>query len=149
MIDTNTKEFRLVPIVSRDSNTLIDIVLRYIRPGNTLINDAWSGYNWISQPNSEFHHIIHNHRHGQVGYAVVSISHIEQLWSRLKGLFKRIYVSITGEHFILFLREIEWRITLSLKNDEEKIKELLEIFDYIGNTANFILYDIDSFNVEF
>lgn len=30
-----------------------------------------------------------------------------------------------------------------------KIKELLEIFDYIGNTANFILYDIDSFNVEF
>lgn len=122
MIDTNTKEFRLVPTFSRDSNTLKDIVLRYIRPGNTLITDAWSGYNWISQPNSGFHHIIHNHGHGQFGYADESTSHIEQLWSRLKGLFKRIYVSITGEHFILFLREIEWRITLSLKNDEEKSK---------------------------
>ena len=64
MIDTNTKEFRLVPTFSRDSNTLKDIVLRYIRPGNTLITDAWSGYNWISQPNSGFHHIIHNHGHG-------------------------------------------------------------------------------------
>lgn len=149
MLDTNTKEFRLVPTFSRESNTLKDIVLRYIRPGNTLITDAWSGYNWISQPNSGFHHITHNHRYGQFGYADESTSHIKQLQSSLKWFFKRIYVSITGEHFILFLREIEWKITLSLKNDEEKIKELLEIFVYIGNTANFILYDIDSFNVEF
>lgn len=57
---------------------------------------------------------------------------------------------LQGNFYILFfLREIEWRLILSLKNDEEKIKELLEIFDYIGNTANFILYDIDSFKVEF
>ena len=44
MIDTNTNEFRIVPTFSRNSNTLKDIVLRYIRPGNTLITDAWSGY---------------------------------------------------------------------------------------------------------
>ena len=79
MIDTHTKEFRLVPTFSRDSNTFKDIVLRYIRPGNTLITDVWSGYNWISQPNSGFHHIIHNLGHGQFGYADESTSHIKQL----------------------------------------------------------------------
>ena len=132
------------------SNTLKDIVLRYIRPDNTLITDTWSGCNWISQPNSGFHHIINNHGHKQFGYADEWTAYIEQLWSSLKGFLKEFMFLLQGNFYILFfLREIEWRLILSLKNDEEKIKELLEIFDYIGNTANFILYDIDSFKVEF
>ena len=93
---------------------------------------------WISLPNSVYTHIRYVHGHGQFGYGDESTSHIEQLWSVLKTIFKRIYVTIPSNYFNLFLREIEWRYLISIKNDTEKLKELLDIFDYVTNTANFI-----------
>ena len=35
---------------------------------------------------------------------------------------------------------------ISNKNDESKIKELLDLFDYVSDTSNFNLYDLDSFD---
>ena len=34
---------------------------------------------------------------------------------------------------------------ISNKNDESKIKELLDLFDYVSDTSNFNLYVLDSF----
>ena len=65
----------------------------------------------------------------------------------LKTLFRRIYVTIPSENFTLFLREIEFRYLITNKNDNEKLKELLEVFDYINSTVNFNLYDLDSLNL--
>ena len=100
MIDTTSKECKLTPTYSRNSNTLKDIVLRYIRPGITIITDESSRHSSISQPNSWFQYIIHNHNYCQYKYDDEFISYIEQLLSPLKVLFKRIYVSITDKYFI-------------------------------------------------
>ena len=111
---------------------------KFIKRGNIIITDSWAAYDWISLPNSGYTHITYVHGHGQFGYGDESTSHIEQLWSVLKTIFKRIYVTIPSNYFNLFLREIEWRYLISIKNDTEKLKELLDIFDYVTNTANFI-----------
>ena len=58
---------------------------------------------------AEYYHITHVHRNGQFGYGDKSTSHIEQLWSVLKELFRRVYVTIPCLYFTLFLKEIEWR----------------------------------------
>ena len=79
-------------------------------------------------------------------YGDESTSIIEQLWSVLKGLFKRIYVTIPSEYFELFLREIEWRVTISNKSDAYKMNAFAELLDYISNTANFNLYELESFD---
>ena len=97
---------------------------------------------------SGYTHIVYNHGQGQFGFGNLSTSHIEQLWSVLKGLFKSIYISIPCEYFNLFLREIKWRYTISKKNDLQKITDLCEIFDYISNTTNFNLYELNSFDVD-
>ena len=88
-------------------------------------------------------HITHNHSLHQFGYGAISTAHIEQLWSILKGLFKKIYVIIPSDYFELFLHEIEWRVILSIKRDAEKMNSFAQLLDYISNTANFNLYELD------
>ena len=92
-------------------------------------------------------HITHAHCHANFGYRDESTSFVEQLWSVLKTLFRRIYVKVPSENFNLFYREIEPRHLITNKNDNDKLKELLEIFDYVNSTVNFKLYDLDSLNL--
>lgn len=81
LINTESKEFRLIPTFKRDSETLKEIIHKYVKRGNFIISDGWQGYSWISEPNSGYYHITHVHGHGQFGYGNESTSHIEQLWS--------------------------------------------------------------------
>ena len=104
-------------------------------------------YRWLNEPNSGYMHITHVHSHANFWYGDESTSHIEQLWSVLKTLFRRIYVTVPSENFNIFLREIEFRYLITNKNDNDKLKELLEIFDYVNSTVNFKLYDLDSLNL--
>ena len=101
----------------------------------------------MDNPNSGFHRIIHVHGLHDFWHGAESTSHIEQLWSVLKTLFRRIYVTVPSENFNIFLREIEFRYLITNKNDNDKLKELLEIFDYVNSTVNFKLYDLDSLNL--
>ena len=41
LINIQTKEFRLIPLLKRDSTTLKTIVQIFIKRGNTIISDAW------------------------------------------------------------------------------------------------------------
>ena len=72
-------------------------------------------YRWLNEPNSGYVYITHIHAHGTFGYGDQSSSHIEQLWSVLKTLFRRIYVTVPSENFTLFLREIEFRYLIIKK----------------------------------
>ena len=65
------------------------------------------------------------------------------MWGTLKDNIKRVYGHIPNENFILFLREAEFRYKLRKLNNEEKEKEVIEVFQYIYNSCNFELYDID------
>ena len=114
--------------------------------GNIIINDSLNGFNWISEPNIRLVHNTYNHSLNQFGYVEESTSNLEQLWSVLKGLFKRIYVAIPSDYFGLFLNEIEWRVTILNKGDSDKMNAFAELLDYISNIANFILYELDSFD---
>ena len=76
----------------------------------------------------------------QFEYGHESTSHIEQLWSVLKTIFRTIYLTIPCINFTLFLKEIECRYLISNKNDDAKIKELLDLFDYVSATSKFNLY---------
>ena len=91
-------------------------------------------------------HIKYNHSLHQFGYGDLSSSHIDQLWSVLKGLFKRIYVTIPSDYFELFLHEIEWRVAISNKSDTKKINSFSDLLDYISNISNFNLYELAFFD---
>ena len=147
LINTQTKEFRLIPSYTRNTPKIKEIIQRHAKRGNTIISDDWPGYWWLNEPNSGYMHITHVHSHANFGYGDESTSHIEQLWSVLKTLFRRIYVTVPSENFNIFLREIEFRYLITNKNDNDKLKELLEIFDYVNSTINFNLYDLDSLNL--
>ncbi len=73
-----------------------------------------------------------------------STSHIESLWFQLKLLIKKIYNTIPGINFNLFLLEAELRLLMSNNNDFEKMNRIENIFEYIGDTtSDFNLYDVN------
>ena len=47
IIDNQTKDFRLNISLKRDQNVLKSFITRYVEPGNTIITDGWSGYNFL------------------------------------------------------------------------------------------------------
>ena len=48
LINTETKEFGLIPTFKRDSIKLKEIIHKYIKRGNTIKCDGWQGYSWIN-----------------------------------------------------------------------------------------------------
>ena len=66
----------------------------------------------------------------------------------LKGIFdlvniKKVYTKNSSKNFILFLREAEMRYIMRDLTNKEKEKIILEIFEYLYNTVNFNLYDLE------
>ena len=51
-----------------------------------------------------------------VGSGTHSTSHIENLWANLKYQIKSIYNKIPNKNFIYFLRESEFHLILTIKN---------------------------------
>ena len=47
IIDNQTKDFGLNISLKRDQNVLKSFITRYVEPGNTIITDGWSGYNFL------------------------------------------------------------------------------------------------------
>ena len=111
------------------------------------VTDECRSYNYFSNNASGYHHIVHNHGHGQFGFGDESTSHIENLWSVFKQKMKKIYNIRPSQNITLFIREIEFRLTISNLNDNSKIKELFSILSYIDNNTGFKLYPLDDFKI--
>ena len=84
-----------------------------------------------------FTHETHNHGAGDFGRGERSISHIQSLWAELKIEFFSIYGSIPMNNFIYFLKEIEFRVKIKNKNDDEKLKTFFEISKMVYDTCKF------------
>ena len=97
----------------RTEEILKKVVCAYVKKGNVIVTDGWSGYNYISRVNSGYSHSIHNHGHGDFGVGLDSTSHIEGIWSRLKTILKQIYYVIPNEYIHLFIREAGFRIKVN------------------------------------
>ena len=91
-----------------------------------------------------YNHEVHIHGlQGNFGLGEHSTSHIEGLWGILKGNIRKVYTKIPSKNFILFLCEAEMRYIMRDLTNKEKEQKILEIFEYLYNTVNFELYDLD------
>ena len=76
IINNLTKNFRLEISKQRNEEVLKKIITAHVKSGNTIVSDGWSGYNFLSRPDSQYTHSIHNHAHGDLGECLDSTSHI-------------------------------------------------------------------------
>ena len=130
-IDTTTKALRLDIVPERNSINLNYFVKNHIEPGSNITHYGWSGYNFLDDENSLWTHEPHVHGTGDFGYSLHSTSHIEQFLGQLKKMIKKIYSVFPKIGYIYFVREAEFRYSLS-KIDAPKIeKKLYKLFKFI------------------
>ena len=91
-----------------------------------------------------YKHEVHIHGpQGNFGFGEHSTSYIEGVWGILKDNLRKVYIKIPSKNFILFLLEEEMRYIMRDLTNKEKEKKILEIFEYLYNTVNFDLYDLE------
>ena len=125
---------------NRNADILKKIIFKHVLKGNIIVYYSWSGYNWISQPQSGYIHSIHNHDHEDFGHGLDRTSIIEGVWGNLKQILKSIYYSIPHINFILFIREAELSRNIKDYTSEEIFVEILDIIGYINDLDNLYLY---------
>ena len=133
IINNRSREIRLEIVDNRTTETMKNIINRYIPRGNIIVTDDFSSYRWLDDPSSGYVHSVHNHGHGNFGSGLDSTSHIEALWSNLKSLIKTVYTVIPKENFSLFLREAEFRRNFKKFNNNNIMKEYDEIAKYVND----------------
>ena len=76
------------------------------------------------------------------------ITNLKFIYMGLKGILdsvniRKVYTKIPSKNFILFLREAEMCYIMRDLTYKEKEKKNLEISEYLYNTVNFDLYDLE------
>ena len=133
IINNRSREIRREIVDNRTTETMKNIINRYIPKGNIIVTDDFASYRWLDDPSSGYAHSVHNHGHGNFGSGLDSTSHIEALWSNLKSLIKTVYTVIPKENFSLFLREAEFRRNFKKFNNNNIMKEYDEIAKYVND----------------
>ena len=67
------------------------------------------------------------------------------MWSDLKRLLSRLYVSVKSNNFIYFLKECEWRKKIANLKYNPKLDEIKFIFNHTAETVEFNLYEKNQF----
>ena len=81
-VDDKTNCF-FEPVEDRSSKTLMEIILRNVQPGTTIVTDCWRGY--IALKDEHFHHLTVNHRYNFVDPNTgAHTNSIEREWRDLK-----------------------------------------------------------------
>ena len=142
IIDIQSLNIRIEVSFYKDTTTMKKIISKYIEQGNIIISDPWPAYNFLDDANSDYRHITHNHSIGSFGVGSNSSAYIENSWANLKDKIKKLYYNIQNSNFILFLKESEWRRNNIYKSKSEKIKDIIDIFKYVNDTA-INLYSIE------
>ena len=105
--------------------------------------------NFLSLPNSGYIHHVYNHGRGQFGYGLDSMSRIENVWSELKALIKRIYSTIRQSNFLFFIKGIEYRHLIKSMNEVQKLEDFAKIISCVGNDVNQDLLKEGELNLDF
>ena len=105
-------------IPNAGSSTLLPIIERKVVPDSIVYSDAWHGYNALDI--SDFKHYRINHstlfadKHNH-------INGIENFWNQAKRHMRK-FNGVPKDHFVLFLKECEWRFNNS--GSKTKLKQL-------------------------
>ena len=142
--NNKTGNIRIDLYRTRNENDIKNFINNHIKINNNIITDGWPSYNYLDLPNSGYTHerFIHG-PNGNFGFGQHSTSQIEGVWSTLKSYIKMIYDIIPDDNFILYLREAEFRYRIRDLSNSEIEKEVKDIMEYIYNTCDFELYDIN------
>lgn len=137
-IETAGRRIRLSLSKTRTSEALSEFVYSNFFEGTHFVHDSWLGYNFFNN-NLNYTHEVHVHGGGDFGNGLHSTSHIENYWAQFKKLLARIYGMIPKKNYVLYFREIEFRINMSYKNIEQKKIILKDIFKnlYLENQYSF------------
>ena len=101
-----TKEFFVTPVSTRDSATLIPIIISRIRRGSKIISDCWRSYNMLSE--LDFEHLTVNHKYYFVDPTTLAhTQNIENLWWQIKCQLPETYTK--HDQLYLHLSEYMWR----------------------------------------
>lgn len=93
--------------------------------------------------NSGYIHNFVNHSNGVFGLT----SKIEGIWSELKTIIKKIYISIHGINFGLFLRGAEYRRSIRNLNNREKLNALASVIS--STPFEFLLDEKDQYDINY
>ena len=140
IINTSDKtQFRCNYSKIRNTDYLKAFIEKYIKAGNCIISDGWSGYNFLNDENSGYHHISYNHGAGNWGVGEYSTSHIESMWAYLNKSIKKIYYSIPSKGFYYFLKQEAFRYINCDKNEQQLLYIIRNIlkFNFNSNGFNF------------
>jgi len=92
----------LVPVPTRDSQTLLSVIKNWIRPGTTIMSDCWRAYDCLSS--EDFVHQTVNHSQNFVDpTSDAHTQNIERLWRDVKGGITRFGRS--EKHLVGYLAE--------------------------------------------
>ena len=140
--NNETSKIRIDVFKSRNQDDMKTFIYNHIRENITITTDRWSAYNFLDDSN--YNHEVHIHGpHWNFGFRLHSTSLIEGILGTLKNKITKIYNCIPADNFILFLREAEFRYNLSKLDDDKKEKTIIDVFEYLYNTANFDFYDLE------
>ena len=90
----------MITVPSRDKNTLLPILKKKIKPGNTIISDCWKSYDCLSQ--EDFEHLTVNHPVNFVDpQNGCHTQNIENLWWQVKRQLPDTYTRHNQYIFIL------------------------------------------------
>ena len=114
-IEADSRKMRFDVINRRTSENIKTFLLNHVEAGTIIISDGWPGYAFLGGEESFLEHETHSHIAGDFGFGLSSTSHMEDTWAHLKNEITAIYNCIPSNHFILYLREAEFRLRLSKK----------------------------------
>lgn len=87
-IQRDTKECFAVRVETRDTDTLIPLCIKYIKPGTTIYSDCWRAYSSLNEHG--FVHKVVNHSENFVDPVTgVHTNNIERVWRDIKSWILR------------------------------------------------------------
>ena len=71
-------------VQNRSKDVLLDVIHRHVKPGTTIVTDAWKGYAALDLPGSDYSHAIINHSTRFSDGAGIYTQTIEGIWHHLR-----------------------------------------------------------------
>ncbi|XP_023239048.1 uncharacterized protein LOC111637718 [Centruroides sculpturatus] len=101
-IERESRKRFLVPVETRDSQTLLSVLKEWVLPGTTVISDCWKAYDCLQTEG--FHHLTVNHKYNFVDPQMGSHTNtIERMWREVRANVPR--YGVRKEHMVGYLAE--------------------------------------------